>query len=74
MLRLESPSGSIELLPEQERVLRSMSDAAVCRALNSGRDPWVLAVVRERWPHIQLHPSAGWVYYPDFHESKGQSP
>jgi hypothetical protein len=67
MLRLEGETGSIEVSAEQERLLRAMSDAAVCHALNRGRDPWVLAVVRERWPHIQLHPSAGWVYHPDLH-------
>jgi len=64
MLRLESNTGSVELSAEQERALRSMSDAAVCRALNRGRDPFVLAVVKER-PQIHLHPSAGWVYYPE---------
>jgi hypothetical protein len=71
MLRLESDTGSIELSAEQERTLRSMSDAAVCRALNRGRDPWVLAVIRER-PNIHLQPGAGWVYYPDLH-SPGES-
>lgn len=60
MLRLESATGSIELSAEQERALRSMSDAEVCRALNRGGDPFVLAVVKER-PQILLHPSAGWV-------------
>lgn len=64
MLRLEGETGSIELLPEQERVLRALSDAAVCRALNRGGDPFVLAVIKER-PTIRLHPGAGWVYYPD---------
>lgn len=64
MLRLESTTGSIELSAEQERILRSMSDADVCRALNRGRDPFVLAVIKER-PQIQLHPSAGWAYYPE---------
>lgn len=62
MLRLESTSGSIELSAEQERSLRSMSDADVCRALNRGRDPFIFAALKER-PQIQLHPSAGWIYY-----------
>jgi hypothetical protein len=63
MLRLETHTGSIELSAEQERVLRSMSDAAVCRALNRGADPLVVAVIKER-SQIQPHPSPGWVYYP----------
>jgi hypothetical protein len=64
MLRLESTTGSIELSAEQERGLRSMSDAAVCRALNRGGDPFLFAALKER-PQIHLHPSAGWVYYPE---------
>lgn len=64
MLRLESDTGSIELSAEQERGLRSLSDAELCHALNRGRDPFVFAALKER-PQIHLHPSAGWVYYPE---------
>jgi hypothetical protein len=62
MLRLDSDTGSIELSAEQERGLRAMSDADVCRALNRGGDPFVFAALKER-PRIQLHPSVGWIYY-----------
>ena len=71
MLRLESDSGSIELSAEQERTLRAMSDDAVCRALNRGRDPFVLAALKER-PQIHLHPRAGWIYQTPHTEPSGE--
>jgi hypothetical protein len=66
MLRLDTPTGSLELSADQERALRAMSDADVCRELNCGHDLYVFAVLKER-PQIQLHPAAGWVYYPAEH-------
>jgi hypothetical protein len=61
MLKLETSTGSLELSADQERAVRSMTDAEVCRALNRGSDPFVLAALKER-PQIQLHPAAGWIY------------
>lgn len=61
MLRLDTPTGSLELSADQERAVRSMTDADLCRELNRGNDPFVFAALKER-PQIHLHPAAGWVY------------
>jgi hypothetical protein len=59
MLRLETPTGSMELSAEQERQVRSMSDSAVCRAMNAGADLFVFAALKER-PHITFDRVNGW--------------
>jgi hypothetical protein len=35
MLKLETPTGSLELSADQERAVRSMTDADVCRDLEA---------------------------------------
>jgi len=60
VLKLDTPTGSLELSADQERAVRSMTDAEVCRALNHGSDPFVWVALKER-PQIQRHPAAGWI-------------
>jgi len=59
MLKIRCTTGSIELTPDQERRVRALDDASVCRALNAGVDVYVCAVLRER-PQIGFTPERGW--------------
>lgn len=59
MLKLDTPTGSVELSADQERAMRAMTDADVCRELNRGGDPFIFAVLKER-PQIHLNSSARW--------------
>jgi hypothetical protein len=60
MLRIETPTGSLELSATEERTVRSMSDADICRELNNGERLFMFAALKER-PNIRLHPTRGWI-------------
>jgi hypothetical protein len=48
MLKVQTPTGTIELTAAQEQRFRSLSDADVCELLNTGADFYALAVLVER--------------------------
>ena len=60
MLRLRTPTGSLELTAEEERQVRGMSDWELCVALNRTAQLHHFAAVSER-PNLLFAPRRGWI-------------
>jgi len=68
MLRLVTPTGSIEAMPEDEKRVRALSDLALCSRLNSesASDLFAVAEGLQR-PTIRFSPTFGWYPVQEIH-------
>jgi hypothetical protein len=68
MLRLVTPTGSIEAMPEDEKRVRGLSDLALCTTLNQAPASDLFAVAEGlQRPTIRFSPAFGWYPVQEIH-------